>query len=211
MSSSFIYNRRTLPATLMSTTLTFTDRHLLVSSLVGVDGVVHYTTSTTGGNFRGHKTTIVAAGRSGLVGLIDWRGMTFSINGAQRKFNDVRAKSRTSSSEQEWNWGQRPYKLKYDNAHKELLATHPFGSADVVRFTPYQGHLLHTTEPAAIYFPPQLQDEEERMFVLMAILETEIEREEKAKKMGDAGNVVLGLVSVVDRQRAHLQTDDNLL
>ncbi|KAJ7478489.1 hypothetical protein FB451DRAFT_1172820 [Mycena latifolia] len=178
--------------------LIFTDRHLLASSLVGADGVVHYTTSTTGGNFRGRKiTTIVAAGGRELVGLIDWRGMTLSINGVQRKFDDVRAKSGMFSSEQEWDWGHRPYKLKYDDSHKELLAIPPSGSAHVVRFTPFQGHLLHTNKPAAIYFPPQLQDEEERMFVLMAILETEIEREEKAKKMGDAGNVVLGLVSAV--------------
>ncbi|KAJ7441569.1 hypothetical protein FB451DRAFT_1377235 [Mycena latifolia] len=44
----------------MSTILKFTDKHWLTSSLVlrvGADGVVYYTTSTTGGNFRGRKTT----------------------------------------------------------------------------------------------------------------------------------------------------------
>jgi hypothetical protein len=47
-----------------------------------------------------------------------------------------------------------------------------------VRFTTYHRHLLHESEPAVIYFPHQMQDELERMFLLMAILQTEIHRED---------------------------------
>jgi hypothetical protein len=46
-----------------------------------------------------------------------------------------------------------------------------------VRFTRYRPHLLHESEQAAIYFPPHM-DEVERMFLLMAILQTEMHRQD---------------------------------
>lgn len=45
-----------------------------------------------------------------------------------------------------------------------------------VRFTVPSTHILHPSEPATITFPPELQDAEEKMFVLMAILQTETMR-----------------------------------
>lgn len=50
--------------------------------------------------------------------------------------------------------------------------------AGTVRFTPFHQHLLKDNERAAIYFPLQMQDEIERMFVLMAILQTETHRQD---------------------------------
>jgi hypothetical protein len=71
------------------TTLTFVDKKLVDSSLVGPNGAVYYTTTTTHG-FRGRKITTIMAG-SGLVGAINWREKTFIINGVQRKWSDLRS------------------------------------------------------------------------------------------------------------------------
>ncbi|KAJ7144123.1 hypothetical protein C8R44DRAFT_846097 [Mycena epipterygia] len=165
----------------MSIALTFVDQNLLDSPVVGAEGAVYYTTSTTSG-FRGRKvTTIMAA--SGLVGVINWREKKFIINGVQRDWDDLESRSGgIFSSEREWNWGNRPYNLKYHDSHKELLATPNFGNAaGTVRFTTYRSHLLHSNEPAVIYFPHQMQDELERMFLLMAILHTEIHRQDDSR------------------------------
>ncbi|KAJ7445425.1 hypothetical protein FB451DRAFT_1412707 [Mycena latifolia] len=169
----------------MTTALTFTDKDLLGSPLAGTDGAVCYTTSTTRG-FRGRKTTTITS--PGLVGLIDWREKTFTIGGVQRKWDEMKKRSTgIFSSEREWSWGHSAYKLKYHHGDKELLATPPSGPAGAVRFTPYHSHLFHSNEPAAISFPAHLHDEEERMFVLMAILQTEIHRQdtELQRKAGE--------------------------
>lgn len=75
----------------MSIALTFVDKQLLRTALVGAEGAVHYTTSTTSG-FLGRKVTTINAA-SGLVGVINWREKTFNINGVQREWDDL--KSRT--------------------------------------------------------------------------------------------------------------------
>ncbi|KAJ7458148.1 hypothetical protein FB451DRAFT_1372328 [Mycena latifolia] len=163
----------------MSITLTFSDKELLASPVMGPDGAVRYTTSTTQG-FLGRKiTTIMAA--SGLVGIINWREKTFMLNGVERKWDELKSRSDgIFSSEREWNWANRPYKLKYDTWEKELLATPSFGSeAGAVRFTTYQAHLMRENEPALLYFPHELRDELERMFLLMAILQTETTRADR--------------------------------
>lgn len=50
--------------------------------------------------------------------------------------------------------------------------------SDTVRFTPRHPHLVHDNERAVIYFPHQLQDETERMFLLLAVLQTELHRQD---------------------------------
>ncbi|KAJ7895179.1 hypothetical protein B0H14DRAFT_2681537 [Mycena olivaceomarginata] len=160
----------------MSTAFTFANKDILKSALVSPDGAEHYATSTTSG-FRGRKVTTVSAA-SGLVGSIDWRGKLFSINGLEvapgGDSQHVRA-----FREREWNWGNRPYRLKFNFSEKELLATPTVGSdSDTVRFTPRHPHLVHDNERAVLYFPHQLQDETERMFLLLAVLQTEMHRQD---------------------------------
>jgi hypothetical protein len=75
----------------MSLALTFADKRLLRTSLVGPDGGVHYTTTTTHG-WRGRKVTTVSAA-SGLVGFIDWHKKVFEINGVQRKWDELKSRS----------------------------------------------------------------------------------------------------------------------
>ncbi|KAJ7773973.1 hypothetical protein B0H16DRAFT_1763528 [Mycena metata] len=163
----------------MSTALTFTDKKLVDSTLVAPDGAVHYTTSTDKG-FMGRKTTTISAA-SGLVGLINWRKKVFVINGVQQSWEDLKQRSNgIFSSEREWHWGSRSYKLKFQNSNKELLATPTFsGVAGTVRFTTFQPHLFHQNQHAAIHFPHEIQDEIERMFLLMAILQMEIHRQDQ--------------------------------
>ncbi|KAJ7784924.1 hypothetical protein DFH07DRAFT_907605 [Mycena maculata] len=169
----------------MSIALTFTARDLLNSTVVGAEGGVHYNTMTTKGIMGRKVTTINAA--SGLVGMINWREKEFVINGVQRKWDDIKARSGgLFSSEREWNWGPRPFNLKYHDSHKELLATPLIGNpADTVRFLPYHGHLFHENERAIIHFPYHMQDEFEKMFLFMAIVETEIHRQDQNRDQRD--------------------------
>ncbi|KAJ6462142.1 hypothetical protein C8R45DRAFT_1178591 [Mycena sanguinolenta] len=173
----------------MSMQLTFADKKLLDTAIIAPDRGVHYTTTTTSG-FRGRKITTIAAA-SGLVGFINWREKLFVINGVQKQWSHI--KSHTGglfSSEHDWNWGSRPFKLKYQDSHKELIATPVVGNvADIVRFTTYHSHMFHDSERAMIYFPYQMQDEIERMFLLMAILETEIHRQDTNEQAGNIGVV----------------------
>ncbi|KAJ7144155.1 hypothetical protein C8R44DRAFT_759544 [Mycena epipterygia] len=176
----------------MSIAFTFADQNLLDSPLVGAEGTVHYSTSTTSG-FRGRKlTTLMAA--SGLIGVIDWRKKIFVIDGVQRGWDTLKSRSGgIFSSEREWNWGSRPYHLKYHDSQKELLAKPNFGNAaGTVRFTTYRSHLFRDNEPAVIYFPHQMQDELERMFLLMAMLKTEVDRQDSARRArSNRGNIAL--------------------
>ncbi|KAF7367068.1 hypothetical protein MSAN_00966200 [Mycena sanguinolenta] len=148
----------------MSTALTFIDRKILDSPVIGPEGAVHYTTSTTHG-FRGRKVTTITA----ASGLWSW--------------NKVRSRSMGFfNPSYEWNWGKRSYQLKYHDSHKTLLATPTSGNtADTVQFRPYNPHLLRDNERAIIFFPHQMQDEVERMFLLMAILQTDIRRQDAAR------------------------------
>ncbi|KAJ7478540.1 hypothetical protein FB451DRAFT_1242202 [Mycena latifolia] len=147
----------------MSIALTFSDKELLASPVMGPDGAVHYTTSTTQGLLGRKITTIMAA--SGLVGIINWRDKTFTLNGVERKWDELKSRSDgIFSSEREWNWANRPYKLN---------------EAGAVRFTTYRAHLLHESQRAVLYFPHERQDESERMFLLMAILHMDTTREDR--------------------------------
>ncbi|KAJ7218407.1 hypothetical protein GGX14DRAFT_560749 [Mycena pura] len=169
----------------MAIALTFTSKKILESALVSPEGAVHYTTQTTHGllALEPKATTITAA--SGVVGVINWHDKVFVLNGVQRAWGDLKSKpGGLFSSEREWNWGDRPYTLKYHgHPHKELRATPNFNGAGTVRFTPYQAHLLHTNEPAVIHLPSKMQDETERMFLLMVILQTETRRQKSHRDL----------------------------
>ncbi|KAF8183463.1 hypothetical protein K438DRAFT_1679159 [Mycena galopus ATCC 62051] len=158
----------------MSAALTFTHEDLLNSSVNAPDGAVYYTTITTKG-LRGRKITTVTAA-SGLVGTINWREKSFVINGVERVQEDLKERSAgIFSSEREWHWGNIAYKLKYHNLKTELLATPTNGDGTgTIRFTPYTPHRFDHPQRATISFTPQLVDENERMFLLMAILQTEV-------------------------------------
>ncbi|KAJ7643090.1 hypothetical protein DFH06DRAFT_1333877 [Mycena polygramma] len=168
----------------LSLTLTFTAKDILQSSLVDSSGVQHYTISTTTG-LRGRKVTTITA--AGLIAEVDWRKKVFAIGGERFGWDSVRTEVGVASGgERQWKWGNRQaYILKYVNSDKELLVTPTSGSrANPVRFTAASNHLLHSSEPATITFPLELQDAQEKMFVLMAILQTETMRTDKAHGSG---------------------------
>ncbi|KAJ7474377.1 hypothetical protein B0H11DRAFT_2035187 [Mycena galericulata] len=163
----------------MSLALTLVETQLLNSTLIGTDGAVHYTASTNNGFLLGRKVTTITAA-SGLVGIIDWRQKIFIIDGVKREWHHLKSRAGgIFSSQREWNWGNKPYTLKYHDSDRELLATPSSGNAGgTIRFTTYRSHLFRDNEPAAIYFPHQMQDEVEKMFLLMVILKTEIRRQD---------------------------------
>ncbi|KAJ7346365.1 hypothetical protein DFH08DRAFT_810200 [Mycena albidolilacea] len=152
-----------------SPSLIFTQKNLLESTLVDSSGALHYTTTTTTG-LRGRKVTTITGANA--VGKINWREQTFAIGDVCRGWDALR--SRVGGGEREWKWDKRVYTLTYVNAYKELLATPTSGpTLTPVRFTAPSTHVLHPWEPATITFPPQLQDGQENLFALMAILQTE--------------------------------------
>ncbi|KAF7367067.1 hypothetical protein MSAN_00966100 [Mycena sanguinolenta] len=164
----------------MSIALTFTGKEILDTPIVGPDGAVHYTTSSTHG-FRGRKVTTITAA-SGLVGCINWREEVFVINGQEWSWSKVRSRSGFFKLSYEWHWNERSYKLEYHDMNKSLLATPTSGNvADTVQFHPYHPHLFHANERATILFPHQMQDEVERMFLLMAILQTDVQQQDAAR------------------------------
>jgi hypothetical protein len=75
----------------MSIALTFVDKKLLESAVIGPEGVVHYTLDTTSG-FLGRKISTITAA-SGLVGIINWREKLFIINGVQQEWEDLEEKT----------------------------------------------------------------------------------------------------------------------
>ncbi|KAJ7060927.1 hypothetical protein C8F01DRAFT_177465 [Mycena amicta] len=162
----------------MSIAYTFRGQDLLNTNIVGPDNIVYYTTQTTSG-FRGRKVTTIQG--MNASGVIDWRAEHFILNGVERKWDDLKHRSGgIFSSEREWIWGDCPFILKYHHSHTELLATPNFRSTTgTVRFTPYQGHLLRDNEPATISFPFEMQDASARMFLLMAVLQTDIHRQDE--------------------------------
>ncbi|KAJ7205685.1 hypothetical protein B0H12DRAFT_1330420 [Mycena haematopus] len=66
----------------MSLALTFTNKHISDSPIVGPDGIAHNRTTTTSGLIERKVTTVTAA--SGLVGSINWRENAFEIGGVRR-------------------------------------------------------------------------------------------------------------------------------
>ncbi|KAK7017172.1 hypothetical protein R3P38DRAFT_1318294 [Favolaschia claudopus] len=175
----------------MTLPLTFASKKLLETSLIGPDNMVHYTTSTTKSSCSGRKLSTVTAA-SGVVGVINWRDKTFSLNGVVRKWDEIKRKSAGAGmchSDREWNWGPRPFNLKYHGncSSKELLATPLNGTpADTVRFTTHRQHLLHDNERAVLYFPYHMQDELERMFLLLVVLYMDVKRQDQEKEIAGA-------------------------
>ncbi|KAJ7679641.1 hypothetical protein B0H17DRAFT_1139063 [Mycena rosella] len=149
----------------MSIPFTFVDKELLNTPIIDAADKVYYTTSTTQG-FTGRKIMTVMAA-SGSVGLIDWREKTLSINGGHKSWESLRKEPGGIFSMDcgEWNWADRPYHLKYQYTYKELLVR-----------------------------AERMQDEGERMFLLMAILLTEIGRQDRVKRGFKAGEVLVKLV-----------------
>ncbi|KAF8142892.1 hypothetical protein K438DRAFT_1877144 [Mycena galopus ATCC 62051] len=173
----------------MTLALKFLTKHLLESAIIGPDDAVHYHTTSTRG-FGGRKTTTITAA-SGLqfVGVINWREHTFEINGVKRRWDEIRTHLNKSAYEWYWDTIGKPYRLEYDESFKELLATPTTDDpASVVRFVPFHHHLfhLHETERAHIYFPESMQDEQERIFLLMVILQTDTERQDANAEVGAA-------------------------
>ncbi|KAJ7141607.1 hypothetical protein C8R46DRAFT_1318092 [Mycena filopes] len=168
----------------MSFALTFARPTLLESPVVAPDGNVHFTTSSTHGSHGRKRTTVTAA--SGRVGVINWRDDLFIIDGVEKKCDEPKAHTGGAfGSERVWTWAiERPYMLKYDNATREVLATPNFsGVAGPVHFKVYDPALGQENEnenenAAVLRFPAEIQDETERMFLLMAMLQTEMLRED---------------------------------
>ncbi|KAK7012753.1 hypothetical protein R3P38DRAFT_3208599 [Favolaschia claudopus] len=130
---------------------------------------------------RRHITTITAVGIGGLVGEIDWQEKAFVINGVRRSWDEIRVKnSRLEFFKCSWTWGDIPtYKFEYQNHNKELVAT-PTTPNPAIIFTGYRPKAFHrhATEPASVQFPLGLNayDEIERMFVLMAMVHSEVKK-----------------------------------
>ncbi|KAJ7291917.1 hypothetical protein C8J57DRAFT_1274184 [Mycena rebaudengoi] len=157
----------------MATTLTFESKDLLSSQLVGPDGKAEYTTITTTGKFgRLTKTSLHSA--TGLFGTINWRQKTFVIGGVEYPWYILSTRVGKFNSQQEWNWAHQRYMVKY--YQREWTVT-PASGFTAIRFTPYRPRLFGHSDRAIIHFPSVELDENERIFILMMMLNAEIRRQ----------------------------------
>ncbi|KAJ7055528.1 hypothetical protein C8F01DRAFT_1158510 [Mycena amicta] len=163
----------------MALLLTFTASKLLESSLTGSDGVTHYSIKTTRG-LRGRKvTTATSSAGSRVVGSINWRERTFTIEGVKQAW---------SSQPQECTWGEEfAFVLKYRNALTELVATRATKVNRDSEDTSIPGIKFTRAgakggQPATITFPSQISDERERMVALLAILRMETMRQDQGAR-----------------------------
>ncbi|KAK7049182.1 hypothetical protein R3P38DRAFT_1886854 [Favolaschia claudopus] len=168
--------------------LTFNNEKDLINSslLVGPDArTAYYTISTTFHKKpfrleRRHTTTITSVS-TGLVGSIDWEEKVFVINGLGRRWDDVRVKD--SRKRFFFTWADFPtYKLEFHDRLRELTAT-PVTGGPAVQFRGYHPKPFHMsqTNPASISFPHQMQDEVEKMFLLISIVYTDVKRLDAAR------------------------------
>nr|GAT50865.1 predicted protein [Mycena chlorophos] len=171
----------------MSTPLTFRERAIENSQLIGLDDVVYYKTSTTTSAFNRPKLTLVQSATDSTVGRIDWRERTFTINGERRPWALLKSSPKLFSAEREWRWYGQAYRLKYDWSN-ELTATPQFRGAggETVRFSPFQPRILGSNTKAVIWFPPNM-DATARMFLLMAVIHMDIRRQERRRRSAAGG------------------------
>ncbi|KAJ7055787.1 hypothetical protein C8F01DRAFT_1373308 [Mycena amicta] len=181
------------------TTFTFTSKKLVDCALAGPDSGVYYSTSSTTGAIRGRKITTIR-GASGLVGMIDWKRKTFSINGVEKSFDDEKPFDDVCSGGfltnwrgRSWQWTDKSFKVESQHMQKEILATSDDMGSGVVRFASYEPHLISKNEAATIRFPYEMQDEIDRLLVLMAILQPEMHEQDIRKSAESADVAVSGL------------------
>ncbi|KAJ7096559.1 hypothetical protein B0H15DRAFT_1019598 [Mycena belliarum] len=116
----------------METVLTFNSKKILDAPLTDAGGAVRYTTRTTSGVF-GRKFTAITSTNGRVGGGIDWREETFTLDGEQRAWKNLRKRPGVAgllTYTREWLWadsaaeGARnrfgPYKMKYRNWEKEI-------------------------------------------------------------------------------------------
>ncbi|KAJ7613531.1 hypothetical protein FB45DRAFT_874481 [Roridomyces roridus] len=179
-----------IPYGTLSLTFTNPKHDLIDTPLTAPDGEVHFTLSTMNGMLGRKITTITST--SGLVGTIHWRENSFSLDGVQVPVKDLKTKSGgLLSREREWKWKNWGYKLKYHDWEKELRAvpTHEHAAGNV-SFWPYRPLIYKDGDLATIQFPEIMKNEEERLFALMAILYTDMERQDNNMIAGHTGGKV---------------------
>ncbi|KAK7042738.1 hypothetical protein R3P38DRAFT_3449310 [Favolaschia claudopus] len=158
----------------MALTLTFVNKRVLDSAVVGSDGSAHYTVSTHYAWFGRKFTTITAA--NGLVGHIHWRKHTFELGGMKTKWSEIRSGRGwwNPHQEYEWHWGdsRAPYRVKFHKLSSELVAT-PLRGGEATRFQPHHSYV--STKAPVIYLPQESaqKDDIERMFVLMVLIQSD--------------------------------------
>ncbi|KAJ7785264.1 hypothetical protein DFH07DRAFT_763862 [Mycena maculata] len=178
----------------MSRELTFKSKDILNSHLHAGHSNP-YTTSTSSGVL-GRKTTTLKTGfLSGSAGKIDWRDKEFKIGGRTKKWRKVESSGGWFTSGREWEWAGYTYTVKH--SHHKWTATN--SHREVAYFTPYQSHLLRSSEHASLYISPEIQDEHQRVFLILVLLYSETKRQDKQHKTEAHHNLQSGnLIQIGD-------------
>ncbi|KAJ7798702.1 hypothetical protein B0H14DRAFT_2905942 [Mycena olivaceomarginata] len=151
----------------MSAYLTFTDKENLEGSLLLPNGRIH-STLTTGtrtlarkGGSVPRQTTVVAESTN-TRGKISWEARTFTIDGVERSVNTLR--ERVWDNKDKWTWGETSYTVRFLSEHGEWTARPTRGWTDVARLE------QRTDAPPALVLSAELQDERERMFMVLVLI-----------------------------------------
>ncbi|KAJ6616762.1 hypothetical protein B0H10DRAFT_1376197 [Mycena sp. CBHHK59/15] len=79
------------------------------------------------------------------------------------------------TSAREWNWSGQTYTIKH--SHRGWTATTSDGT-EVARFSPYKLHLLNSSEHGSLQISPYIQDEHERVFIIVVMIYSATKRQQ---------------------------------
>ncbi|KAF7334406.1 hypothetical protein MVEN_02269800 [Mycena venus] len=152
-----------------ATYLKFDKHSVRNSKLVSKDSTVKYTINTVTGRPGKWKPTVVHAS-GGLAGSIDWPGGMFTIGGVERSIEGVAGPStglvkRTGGEfKKEWAWSETRYTVRYLDGEDQWTVRPTLGFTEVARLEAWD------KTPPTILMSSELQDETERMFLLLVFI-----------------------------------------
>ncbi|KAJ7636573.1 hypothetical protein FB45DRAFT_1055924 [Roridomyces roridus] len=166
--------------------LRFQERDFLNSAITAPDGTIQYTITTATKGWTSTRTlTEVSGTRAGLVATINWVSKTFSIEGDERPWADLKGTPEARSFWSDikcrvWTWAGSRYTVRYapdddDDGKMRYIVqgqgtrkdgaglaseTSEASSLNLARFSPTMQHLFRSTENAAVTFLPETGETE---------------------------------------------------
>ncbi|CAK5284589.1 unnamed protein product [Mycena citricolor] len=140
------------------------------------DGSRRWTLETTRQTFNGRSKTTIENRAGTLVGTIDWRERVFEIAGSAFGIDVLKRKVSNFSATRYWRWKSgEEYKVRYsntDDAWQASLATGETVGELKSSITP----LFREPSLPVLRLSSTIRDDEERVFMLMLLVYSEMKR-----------------------------------
>ncbi|KAJ7100766.1 hypothetical protein B0H15DRAFT_796467 [Mycena belliarum] len=164
------------------TTFTFESAKILSTTLLSRDlASVKYTTSTVRKGSSRQSTSLVGAPGSPDT-EIDWKRNTFTISGETRHVGELRKKRATFSSSRYWSWFDcEEYRVKYDSELENTWTVSSYSGTVLATFSSNIHRVFHGNSLPALNLSSSIHDEDERRFIILVLLYSEIKRLESLR------------------------------